>query len=589
MSTTDETTTTGGTGGGPSSRKRPPWQRAAKRYGPIVAIVALIGGAVVVFGGGGGGGDDGGDDDTASGDPLEVTPEELIRSGPMTPQKAELEGESDVDYGPDCDPETGRIRLPTIYAAPCVVPFEGDNGGATAQGVTADAVKVIAYQPDPAVDPIGSSLIAGAGADVDPEANRQTMQGYVDVFNAVFETYGRELQLEFFTGTGANDDVEAAMADAIAIAEQQPFAVLGGPLQAQAAFTTEIAAEGIISVPVQPLPESLVAENYPYVWGVTTPTQAAMLASEAIGNLAGPGPAEMAGDPALQAQDRRYAIVHYDTADGDHQEAFEALRDGLSEQGIELATDIEYVLDVARMQESARTMIAQLEDAGVTTVIFYGDFLMPQSLTAEATAQDFFPEWILGPNLLADTALFARGFDQSQWGNGFALGYAGTPGSTETGTAYTIYTWAYAEEPPSNIYAILEPGLREVFGGIHLAGADLTPETFRDGMLRNPPSGEGPTRPQTSRGNYGVWPTFDYGSTDSVTLMWWDPEARSVDEVGNEDLGSYRFANGGQRYLLGELPTSLEEAGLFDVGSSVVEYDELPTEDRPPDYPPPDL
>jgi hypothetical protein len=585
MSTTDETTTTGGSG--PSSGRQPPWQRAAKRYGPIVAIVALIGGAVVIFGGGGG--DDEGDGDTASGNPLEVTPEELIRSGPMTPQKAELEGESDVDYGPDCDPETGKIRLPTVYAAPCVVPFEGDNGGATAQGVTADAVKIMVYQSDPAIDPLGSSLIAGAGADVNPDANRETMQGYLDVFNTVFETYGREVQIEFFTGTGANDDVEAARADGIEIAEQEPFAVLGGPLQAQAAFTTELAAEGIISVPIQPLPESLVAENYPYVWGATTPTQAAMLASEAIGNLAGPGPAEMAGDPALRAQDRRYAIVHYDNADGDQQEAFEALREGLGDQGIELSTDVEYVLDLARMQETARTMIAQLEDADVTTVIFYGDFLMPQSLTAEATAQDFFPEWILGPNFLADTAIFGRTYDQSQWGNGFALGFAGTPGSTETGSSYAIYTWAYGEEPPSNIYTVLEPGLREVFNGIHLAGAELTPESFRDGLLRDPPSGEGPTRPQNSRGNYGFWPSFDYGSLDSVTLMWWDPEAPSVDEVGSDGVGSYRFANGGQRYLLGELPASPEEAGLFDDGSSVIEYDELPPEDRAPDYPPPDL
>jgi hypothetical protein len=90
-----------------------------------------------------------------------------------------------------------------------------------------------------------------------------------------------------------------------------------------------------------------------------------------------------------------------------------------------------------------------------------------------------------------------------------------------------------------------------------------------------------------SRGEQGVWPHFDYGG--AITLMWWDPEAESVDEVGNAGAGSYRFANGGDRYGPGELPDSLEAAGLFDMGSSVVEYDELPEEDRPPDYPPPEL
>ena len=31
----------------------------------------------------------------------------------------------------------------------------------------------------------------------------------------------------------------------------------------------------------------------------------------------------------------------------------------------------------------------------------------------------------------------------------------------------------------------------------------------------------------------------------------------------------YRYANGGERYTIGNLPTSLEEAGLFDVDASV--------------------
>jgi hypothetical protein len=568
-------------------RSRAGWEKAARRYGPIVVVVALVGAAVLVFGRGGD--DDGDGEATDAGAPS--SQEDLIRSGPMTPQRAELEGETDVDFGPNCDPATGKLRLPTVYAPPCVVPFDGDNGGATSPGVTADGVKLVAYIPDPAIDPVGSSLIAGAGANLDPAVAMDTMRDYAEVFNAVFETYGRRVELEFYTGTGAADDQTAARADAVAIAEQEPFAVLGGPLQVQAAFSEELAARDVISIPAQPLPQSVTVDNYPLIWGVITPTQAAVLAAEAIANLAGPGPADLAGDPALQGEERAYAVVHYDTADASYEESFDALRDGLADGGIELTTDIPFVLDPNRAQEDARTMITRLKEEGVTTVIFTGDFLMPQFLTAEATAQDYFPEWILGPNLLADTAIFGRSYDQQQWGNGFAIGYAGTPGRTEDGTAYEVYTWAYGgEEPPSNIYAILEPGLRDVFTGIQLAGPELTIESFRDGMLRYPPTGGGPTRPLVSRGDQGVWPEFDYGGgPDQITLMWWDPEAESVDEVGNADAGSYRFANGGERYGPGELPDSLEAAGLFDVESSIVEYDELPAEDRPPDYPPPDL
>jgi hypothetical protein len=49
----------------------------------------------------------------------------------------------------------------------------------------------------------------------------------------------------------------------------------------------------------------------------------------------------------------------------------------------------------------------------------------------------------------------------------------------------------------------------------------------------------------------------------------------------------YRYANGGQRYSYEDQP-SAEEIGLFDVERSITVYDELPEEDRLPDYPPPE-
>ena len=84
-----------------------------------------------------------------------------------------------------------------------------------------------------------------------------------------------------------------------------------------------------------------------------------------------------------------------------------------------------------------------------------------------------------------------------------------------------------------------------------------------------------------------VTPPSIWAGSDDAGIIWWDPEAEGEDEVGNDGVGMYRYANGGQRYLLGEFPESLEEAGLFDVPSSVTVYEEIPEEDRTPDYPPP--
>src|SRR4029434_4113781 len=103
-----------------------------------------------------------------------------IRSGPMTPQKAELENKT-VDFGPNCDTETGRIKLVSGSPPTCVEPFTGDNGGATSSGVTADSVKIVLYQADPALDPLTAATVANAGADVNPDSARQTVQGFVDL------------------------------------------------------------------------------------------------------------------------------------------------------------------------------------------------------------------------------------------------------------------------------------------------------------------------------------------------------------------------------------------------------------------------
>jgi hypothetical protein len=588
MSTTDETQAKGdGSGEGPPPKRQPGWVKPAKRYGPIVVVLALIGAAVLVFGGGND--DDGGDDTTASGGSSE---QELIDSGPMTWQKAEQEGRTDaIDWGANCDTDTGRIKLVSVYAPPCVEPFTGDNGGATSPGVTADTVKVVVYIADPALDPLTAATVAGAGADVNIETAIATIKGFADLYNKLYETYGRTVDVETYVGTGAGDDLEAAKADAIAIAEKDPFIVIGGPQQSSQVFSTELASRKIVCAGTcaTAIPEGIVEDYAPYIWqNGPTPDQAAALAAEMIGKLAGPGKAEFAGDDATRAKDRVYGLLHYDNPDGDFEPVFQAYVDRLADNGIDLATDVEFTLDLARAQENARTNISRLKDAGVTTVIYTGDPLTPASLTAEATAQDYHPEWILGSSYLMDTSLFARGTDMQQWKNGFGISLISARGAQETDGAFRIWDWAYGGLPPNNTANLLNAGmLTSVFPGIHLAGAELTPETFRDGLYRYPPSGGGPTQAQISRGDHGVWPDTDWGGSDDATIVWFDPTATGDDEVGNDGVGLYRYADGAQRYTLGNLPDSLEAAGLFDDASSVTIFDQVPAEDETPDYPPP--
>jgi hypothetical protein len=577
----------------PDRRPRSGIGRAARRYLPFVAIAAVVGVVVAVVGTGGDGGDEGDSDGGGGAASGELTSnEQLILSGPMTPQRAELEG-VEPDFGPNCDTERGTMKLPTVLAPVCVEPFTGDNGGATATGVTEDEILIVYYQTNPDADPLGRSILTSAGTDVDPEASSQVMEEFADLYNELFETYGRRVVVESFLGTGPSDDEEAVRADAIAIAEREPFAVVGAPLQSTPVFAEELASRGVICAGFCPaaVADDIVEANQPYILPLgITPKQASLLAAEMIGKLAGPGPAELAGDPELREEERRYGLVWFDNPAGDQAESVQAMQDALAEWGVEIAPegDVQYELDLARLQDSARTIVSRLKAAGVTTVIFRGDFVMPQALTAEATAQDYFPEWILGPSVLADTTVYARQTDGEQWKNGFGIAPTNVARTDPSASgSFLLYDWAFGGAPPTNTINVLEPQLRGMFAAIQLAGPELTPESFRDALFRIPPRGSSPTAPQVSFGDHGVWPDLDLGGIDDATIIWWGPEVEGPDESGNEGQGMYRYANGGQRYTLGEFPESLEEAGLFDEESSVTIYEQLPPDDQPPDYPRP--
>ena len=154
-------------------------------------------------------------------------------------------------WGDNCDPETGRLAVRDFFAPECYAPFEGDNGGETAPGVTADSIKVVYYlgpDDDPIINYI-TAAIANDDTNADSEATLKTMRDYYEQY---YELYGRKVDLQFFVGSGIASDEVAARADAVRIAEEiQPFAVLGGPALT-AAFGDELSSRGVLCIGCNP-------------------------------------------------------------------------------------------------------------------------------------------------------------------------------------------------------------------------------------------------------------------------------------------------------------------------------------------------
>ena len=491
-----------------------------------------------------------------------------------------------IDWGPHCDTARGRVKLPSVYALPCVEPFKGDNGGATAPGVTADSIKVVVYVGDPAKDPLQAGSLSRAGADISPASAKKTYQGYSDLFQKYYETYGRKVETVFFDGTGGPGDEVAARADAKAIADMHPFAVLSGANQTPA-WADELVANKLLCLGncALALPQAFVEDHAPYLFGIgPTPEQAASLTASLVTNLLAGRRAEFAGD-ALKDKKRVFGVVHYDTPDGQQTAAFAQLRKELHQVGVEIAADLPFLLDLSKAQENARTMISKLKEAGVTSVVFTGDPLTPSYLTKEATAQNYFPEWVIGSNALVDIALFGRTYDQEQWKHAFGLALTAARTNQAADESYNLYKWAYGVEPPNNTYGVIAIDPGTLFQGIQMAGPNLTPDTFAAGMFRTPVLGGTPLSPKLSRGHHGLWPGTDWGGSDDAGILWWNPAAEGEDEVGKVGRGLYEYTQMGKRYTLDEMPK--RDPGLFDPKTSITIYETIPPEYAAPDYPSP--
>jgi len=561
-----------GDGGGPVGHEPAPRPGALRRYGPITAVlvvIALVVGISVVSGGGG-------DDDSEGGDDATAAPAGDLPDGVVTWSMAQ-DQDLDVTFPDTCDTETGRVAIPFFFRTECVADAEGDNGGATTDGVTGDTITVVAWLPNED-DPIYALVRQGLGFDDTLDEVRETYEGLVEIFQDHYQTYGRTVELEFVEASGSILDPVAARADAVAAAEFEPFAVLGGPLIGST-WGEELHDRGIVCIacPGGSDPE-------PSTFGITPDLSqirehvAAYVSTKLVGQ-----PAEFAGDD-LADEERVFGLLYL--AQGSSEEASaQRLVDRLDDEGVEVAETVTFPLDPGRAQELAASAIARMKDAGVTTVITRADPISMPAFAAEATAQEWFPEWVLAAYQFTDASTFGRTFDQEQWAHAFGISYLPPAARPEITPAYQLYEWYHGEPPPADESLILTyPQVVLFFTGVEYAGAELTVERFRDGLFAFPPTPRAVTQPSVDYGTE-LWGEDDYHGIDDMVELWWDAEAEGVDETGDEGTGLYRYVDGGARYMPGDYTDELK---VFDPEGSVTEIIEPPAAEVPPDYPPPD-
>ena len=576
-----------------SSEKGSAGSKSLKKWGPIGALIAIvvIVVAVVVSSGGG-------DDEEVK----TSTPESLTPNNSEAPSDTELsdtweyplsiadaretlspEAFDAIDWGSRCDVERGALAVPDYYAPPCMAPFTGDNGGATGQGVTADEIVIVHYQ-GPDNDPIINYITAAVKVDETNAQEDATIEGFIKYFETYYELYGRTIKYISYESTGLANDEVTARADAQRIVEEyKPFAVIGGPALTNA-FGDELAARETPCISCGSGTAQWFADRDPYVWALDgSAEQKQVHVVEFIGNQLAGKPASHAGQ-ALMADTRSFAVVYEESGGAESKRLADLMAARMTEVGAEPALMLPYKLDPGTIQQQASQVVAKLKAAGITTVVLSTDPVAPGDFTREATAQEYFPEWLVAAATLTDTNAFGRGYDQAQWTHAFGVTSLAVRVNPEVVGTKVLYKWFTGTDAPAPFSApVFMPGFNLLFSALQGTGPNLSAQTM-GAFLKTIVTVPGLTAPYLTYGDQGIWPEPDYNGIDDATVFWWDAAAVGPDENAREGAGLMKFVDGGQRYMPGTWPM---EDKLFVEDGAVAIYDTAPESETPPSYPSP--
>lgn len=453
--------------------------------------------------------------------------------------------------------EDGAMPQFSFYSPKCIPAFSGDNGGATAQGVSADKIKIVWYNDD--TNPATKAVLAGIGASDSEEVVKGQLRTFARYYNLHSETYGREIVIEEFKGTGDPQNDQVLRADAVSIAQNmKPFAVFHHSVAIGGVFTEELGSRGVICICTTSGPKSLYNDFSPYAYTIL-PVLDEYYANiaEYVGKRMNGKPAKFAGTPPVGQPGyndvRRFGLVFLEGSGADVnpriQPVVDAFKRDLARYGAKLEIDIGYQFDIAQNQQQSTNIIGQLLTAKVNNVIFVGDPLYPIFLTSEASRQGYNPEWMNTGTALTDTTFFGRTYDQSQWQHAFGM----SPLWVFTDDVNKSSGWAAMNhiDPSAEKGAganVTQAPVQTVFAGVHYAGPNLTAQTFADGLRAAPAVGGRVNAPLVK---------FTDGSPGAIkdfVEIWWDVDGTGNDELNNFGSGILVKAKNGTRYQPGQWP-----------------------------------
>ncbi|HEX9889867.1 MAG TPA: hypothetical protein VGA69_10345, partial [Nitriliruptorales bacterium] len=395
-------------------------------------------------------------------------------------------------------------------APPCVAHFEGDNGGATYQGVEGDEIRVVIYHDcciynltsrgvEP--DPPDTFFDLWEPPDVDEEkggsVEARTLRAFQAYFNARYQLYGRtaHFTLRFASDPGIDPySPEQRRADARDdLARFDPFAVITYVTSGnEDVYLEEMARAGVLVFGSNQGRDESFYQRYPgLIWGyrpslqVQTDQFASWVCTKVVPH---PVVANGNGQAGLP---RKLGLVWADMEDEPSFGTFaKESKRKIEACGGTFAETLTFSEEGSASQSNAGTTdpatnMAAFQQAGVTTIVWPGGYETQHSRAGARIG--YLPEWVVAGDRAHDGYGASAYQDQDAWQYAWTLTneLPGKPvGESECAEAMREGNPAIAREDLEQTCTFRQfyVELRQLFTGVQVAGPRLTPASIDQGF-----------------------------------------------------------------------------------------------------------
>jgi hypothetical protein len=244
-------------------------------------------------------------------------------------------------------------------------------------------------------------------------------------------------------------------------------------------------------------------------------------------------------------QKRRFAVLNDDSPG--LASCAQLITQALAKAGDPAATTVSYSTDASQAAATTQAITQQVVNDKITTILCLCDSVMQLLVSGQLDNANYIPEWFNAAALAEESDVIAQQMDQTAWAHVALLtNEIAVPGKYGTTIAYDAAKSADPNGFVVNEVDTLYIDLYELALGIQLAGPNLNPTTFADGLWSY----------KGGDGVYGPW-TFNIDGTHWYTpihefrFQWWEPnDVSSYDGVKGE------WAIGSQWYTTEQIPST---------------------------------